>query len=165
MTAQRTVRVVVLGAVVLSAVALLAPAVAQDPAPRPAAEEFAWLSGVWEYSRGQQSVEEYWTPVSSNGLLGMGRTLADGRTVSFEFLRIEWRDDGVYYVAQPRGRPQTDFKLVRWDGAQAVFENPTHDFPQRVLYRRNADGSVDARIEGLRNGRLAGVDFPYKRRN
>ncbi len=45
-------------------------------------------------------------------LVGMSRTVAAGRTTSFEFMRIEARADGIYYVAQPGGRPPVDFKLA-----------------------------------------------------
>ena len=62
-------------------------------------------------------------------MLGMSRTVSGARTVSFEYLRIETRPDGIYYVAHPRAKsPGTDFKLVRSDRGQAVFENPSHDF-------------------------------------
>jgi hypothetical protein len=44
-----------------------------------------------------------------------------------------------------------------------VFENLSHDFPQRVIYRRNADSSITARIEGTVNGEARGRDFPYRR--
>ena len=33
------------------------------------------------------------------------------KAIGFEFLRIEFRADGVFYVAQPGGRPKTEFKL------------------------------------------------------
>jgi len=40
-------------------------------------------------------------------MLGMSRTLSGERMVAFEFLRIETRPDGIFYVAQPRGNPPT----------------------------------------------------------
>jgi hypothetical protein len=36
-------------------------------------------------------------------LVETSRTLEGDRTVAFEFVRIEARADGVYYVAQPGG--------------------------------------------------------------
>jgi hypothetical protein len=53
--------------------------------------------------------------------------------------------------------------MLKLNSNEVVFENLTHDFPQRVIYRRSADGSVAARIEGTRNGQLRGIDFPYQR--
>ena len=81
-------------------------------------------------------------------MIGMGRTVAKGKTVFFEYLRIEARPDGIYYVAHPKARPGTDFKLVRVEGQSAVFENLAHDFPKRLIYRKNADGSLTTRVEG-----------------
>ena len=73
--------------------------------------DIAWLAGEWQMSSGARCVEEQWTAPSSNMLVGMSRTVAAGRTTSFEFMRIEARADGIYYVAQPGGRPPVDFKL------------------------------------------------------
>ena len=44
-----------------------------------------------------------------------------------------------------------------------IFENPAHDFPQRIIYRRRGADSLLARVEGMRGGRLRGLDFPYRR--
>ena len=94
-------------------------------------------------------------------MIGMGRTLAGGKTVFYEYLRIEERADGVFYVAHPKARPGTDFKLTKLEGQEAVFENPEHDFPKKIIYRRNPDGSLFARVEGSRNGQTVGEDFKY----
>lgn len=50
-------------------------------------------------------VEERWTPPASNAMLGMSRTLEEGRMREFEYLRIVERVDGIFYIGQPGGRP------------------------------------------------------------
>ena len=81
--------------------------------------------------------------------MGMSRTVAGGKTAEFEFLRIEQRENEIYYVAQPKGRcPATDFKLTSVNAQEAVFENPTHDFPKRISYKKTADDSLTASIDG-----------------
>ena len=96
-------------------------------------------------------------------MLGLSRTVSGGRTLSFEYLRIETRPDGIYYVAHPRAKsPGTDFKLVRSDGRQAVFENLSHDFPKRIIYRLNPDGSLTARVEGDGSEKEKAQEFNYK---
>ena len=78
-------------------------------------------------------------------------------------LRIETRPDGIYYVAHPRAKsPGTDFKLVRSDRGQGVFENPSHDFPKRIIYRLNTDGSLTARVEGDGSEKEKAQDFHYR---
>lgn len=127
-------------------------------------EQLAWISGSWEGAAGRAQIEEHWTPVAGGTILGVGRTIAGGKTVFFEYLRIESRGDGIYYVAQPLGRPGTSFQLTRLEGQEAVFENPQHDHPQRITYRRNPDGSLTARIEGDREGRRPPQEFHFRPR-
>ena len=85
-------------------------------------------------------------------MMGVSRTVAGGKTVEFEYLRIEERTDGIYYVAHPNARtPGTDFKLTRVTTDTVTFENPKHDFPKRVTYKKNADGSLTASVDAGEN--------------
>jgi len=82
-------------------------------------------------------------------MMGMSRTIVGEKTAEFEYLRIEQRTDGVYYVAHPKAQcPGTDFRLTRSSASEAVFENPQHDFPKRIIYRRIGDDSLTASIDG-----------------
>ena len=112
--------------------------------------QLAWLSGDWQTAPGGRAqIEEHWTQPAGGSMLGMSRTVAGGKTAEFEFLRIEQRENEIYYVAQPKGRcPQTEFKLTRVTAQEAVFENPTHDFPKRISYKKTADDSLTASIDG-----------------
>src|SRR5437660_10921862 len=74
--------------------------------------DLTWLAGDWQFSSGNRVLEEHWTSPSTNMLLGMSRTVRDGSTIGFEFVRIEKRDAELFYVAQPSGRPPTDFKFA-----------------------------------------------------
>ncbi len=80
--------------------------------------------------------------------------IADDRLVAFEFLRIVERDGGLVYIAQPNGRPPTEFVLTKIDAGSATFENPSHDFPKTIRYTRREDGSLEATISGA-NGEKA----------
>lgn len=148
-------------ALLLVSAVLSQPAEAADP-PSPTVEQLGWLAGSWEGTLGKASIEEHWTHAAGGTLLGVSRTIVAGKTVEFEFLRIETRDTGIFYVAQPGGRPPTDFKLARLEGTEVVFENLQHDFPQRIIYKKNPDGTLHARIEGERNGKLTGRDFHFR---
>jgi hypothetical protein len=112
--------------------------------------ELSWISGDWQTAPGGRAqIEEHWTQPAGGSMLGMSRTVAGARTAEFEFLRIEQRENEIYYVAQPKGRcPQTDFKLTRVTAQEAVFENPTHDFPKRIIYKKTSDDSLTASIDG-----------------
>jgi len=127
-------------------------------------QDLTWLAGGWQLANGARCIEEHWTRPSSNMLVGASRTVEGGRTVAFEFLRIEARADGIYYVAQPGGRPPVDFKLSTDNASELVFLNPGHaDHLKRIIYRRQGDGGLEARVEGEDDGRAFAVDYPYRR--
>jgi len=130
-----------------------------SPASAQSLKEFAWLAGSRSV-KGNTLIEERWTDPASNMMLGVSRTVRGDKVVEFEFLRIEARADGLFYVAQPGGRPPTDFKLTRWDGTEAIFENPEHDFPKRVIYRRMPDNVVVAKVDG--GAGTKGQEFTFK---
>ena len=46
---------------------------------------------------------------------------------------------------------------------KVVFENPEHDFPQRIIYQLDDDGNLAGRIEGLVNEAAHAADFPMIR--
>lgn len=123
------------------------PAIAAAGASHTIAE-LNWMAGDWRTAPGRAQIEEHWTQPAAGSMLGMSRTVAGGKTVEFEYLRLEQRGADIYYVAHPKARcPGTDFKLTRLSTNEAVFENPKHDFPKRIIYRKTAEGSLVASID------------------
>jgi hypothetical protein len=110
-------------------------------------EELKFLTGSWKGESGKASFEERWTDAAGGMMLGVSRTIVSGKAVAFEFLRIEARADGIFYVAQPNGRPPTDFKLTRASAEEAVFENPQHDHPRVIRYFREKEALI-AEVQG-----------------
>ena len=121
--------------------------------------DLAWLTGSRSIKE-SVLIEERWMEPASNLMLGVSRTVRGDKVVEFEYLRIESRADGLYYVAQPGGRPPTSFKLTKWDGTEAIFENPQHDFPKRIIYRKAPENVVVVRIDGGAGTR--GEDFTFR---
>jgi hypothetical protein len=127
----------------------------------------AWLEGHWKGHEGPVQMEEIWTSTSGGALVGLHKDVAvragEARMVSFEFLRIEAGTDGVAYVAQPGGRPPTRFALVESGARRAVFANPAHDFPQRILYWIDDAGALHARIEGPKGGKTVALEWTWRK--
>lgn len=129
----------------------------------PRLDPLSWLSGSWAGLAEGARVEEHWSVPAGGTMLGMNRTVAGGRTVFYEYLRIEATDDGIVYLASPLGRhPPTAFALVGMGEREVVFENPEHDFPQRVAYWREAD-TLHARVEGFEDSERRSSQFSMVR--
>jgi len=123
----------------------------------------SWMSGCWRQESASQTVDEVWMAPSGDGMLGMSRTVAKGRIADHEFLQIRVQDGRLVYIAKPSRQPEATFTAATVGPREVVFENPVHDFPQRIIYRLQGDGSIAARIEGTANGKVRAVDFPMKR--
>ena len=137
-----------LGRLAMAAGLVAGSAIAGAAGDEPSLASLAWMAGSWEGTADGVAMEEHWLPARGGAMLGVHRDVAGGRMVSFEFLRIEATAEGVTYLASPKGRPATPFRLVESGPARVVFANPEHDFPQRILYWLGEDGSLHARIEG-----------------
>lgn len=147
---------------VIASFLLVAAAVAADPVP-----PLDWIAGHWcaEINRetGEEIVEEFWLPPHGGVALGLGRTRSGDRTTAFEYLRIAEVDGVASYIAQPGGRPPTVFKRTAGGERWIRFENPGHDFPQRIEYRREGD-SLRATIAGPgEDGEETRLSFDYSR--
>lgn len=124
----------------------------------------ARLAGCWERIVPNGRTVEQWLPEEGGLLLGVSRTVRDGKVREYEFLRIDRDSDGkLRYVARPSGQAEAVFTLKSLSEDAAVFENPQHDFPQRILYRFIDKDTLVGRIEGSVDGKARSADFPYKR--
>jgi hypothetical protein len=119
----------------------------QPRAARAGIGDLAWLAGNWSGRSGTTELEERWTTPAGGAMLAVSRTVKDGRMVAFEFLRIVERAGGLVYIAQPGGRPPTDFALIEVAARSVTFENPSHDFPKRIQYTLSGD-TLTATISG-----------------
>lgn len=132
----------------VTSLAVLVVAALPGAAQAPALSNLAFMTGCWNGDAGRgRVIEEHWTTPTANVMLGTTRFVAGDRTVSWEFTVVEADSTGITMTPQPRGQAPAPFRMVRLMGDTAAFENPAHDFPQRIVYRRVADTLV-ARIEG-----------------
>lgn len=132
------------------------------PMPTPAKATIAdveWIAGAWVGKRSSgSSIEERWSPPLGGAMLATSRTVnTSGKMVAFEYLRIVERDGGLVYSAQPGGAPKTDFVLSEFGptesgGKRAVFDNPRHDYPKRIVYELSSDGNLSATIGYMKGG-------------
>src|SRR5262249_16802596 len=131
-------------------------------APDATADKLRWIAGCWEMRAGEMVIEEQWNKPSGGIMMGIGRTVKGGKLVETEYLQISIEKGRLTYTARIGTPGVTPFPVKSITDSEVVFENPEHDFPQRILYRKTPDG-VFARIEGTSKGKERHVDFPYRK--
>lgn len=128
-----------------------APLMAQDAPPLRALE---FMTGCWRGAMGPgATLEEQFTTATTNLMLGLSRYTRDGVARSFEFHTIGATPTGSRLVPHPDGRASVVFMESSRGPDHVTWENPQHDFPQRIAYRRVAGDSLVARIELLDGSR------------
>ena len=138
---------------VLTAVFIGLPTLASRPtvptAATPPLSAISFMTGCWTgASSNGATIEEHYSEAADNLLIGMTRYVRGGHVVDFEFTTIERSDSSFVMTPRPKGVKSDSFPLKEVTDGKAVWENLKHDFPQRIIYRRGADGSLIARIEG-----------------
>lgn len=166
---------------------LVGPASAQAPATPPAVPSggaandkpadkptgplapLAWMRGCWEGKVNQRDFREEWLPTASDMMIGVSQTTLRDKTIDFEYLRLESRPDGVFYIAAPSGKNEAAFRLAgqTTSGGDEVFTfvsaTPGAEYPQRIIYRHASEGWLYATVEGKIKGVDKQVIFPMRR--
>ena len=70
-----------------------------------------------------------------------------------------------YSRYSPSSRALTPFPLTSLEGQRATFENPDHEFPQRITYWLDDDGTLHARVEREVNDETETNEGVWRRAN
>lgn len=123
-------------------------------------DKLSFLAGCWA----GPGTYEMWMKPEAGSALGVSRTVRNGKVVATEFFLLSETDSVVTLSVQLRqGANPASFRAKEITATSVIFENPEHDFPQRIIYRRQPDGSLLGRIEGVSKGKERGIDYPMKR--
>jgi hypothetical protein len=120
-----------------------------------------WMTGCWAPAGADPGSVEQWSSPAGGTMFGFNRTVRQGKTVAFEYLRIvDEGDNVIVLIASPSGQETAQFRMREQTEREIVFENPLHDFPQRISYRLDDGGNLLGRIEGKIDGAERIVNFP-----
>ncbi|HEY0332103.1 MAG TPA: DUF6265 family protein [Stenotrophomonas sp.] len=124
-------------------------------------QPLAWLAGEWtrtDLPPGQVGFERW--QVEEGALVGAGVTRQGAQTLFQEGLRIQADHDGVFYVVDvAHNAGPVRFQMTEHGAGSVVFENPAHDFPKKIAYRRTGEG-MDVEVSGA--GRVSLFKFVRK---
>lgn len=136
-------------------------------------DQFAWLTGLWEMRSGNEVRYESWELANDTTLLGTGFKIRQADTVVLESLMLVFDKSTYWYIPtvpdQNDGKP-VSFRLSSSTEKKFVFENPQHDFPQRIIYElfsldspavATPGDSLFVRVESLSG---EGLNFSFVRK-
>jgi hypothetical protein len=138
--------------------------------PRPIVEEklrkAMWLVGKWQNNTPKGVLSEVWRVKNDSTYAGRSSFVVGKDTVSSETVELALRGGKLLYiptVKNQNGGQSVTFTEKTVTDFEMVFENPEHDFPQRITYTHMSGDSLVAVISGMADGREKSVKFPMQR--
>lgn len=122
--------------------------------------ELNWILGDWISKSEKTDSHESWHQFSELTFEGRGLNFnKGGQQTSSEDLRLLAMQGEIYYLAKVSHNPlPVAFKAINCDEHQVLFENAEHDFPNKLLYSLQEDGSLQVKVSDL-TGKGFTVEF------
>jgi len=127
-------------------------------------KDFRWLTGTWKVNIGSGFIIESWQQVNDSLYKGKSLLVKGKDSTVQETLEIVKRDTSWYYASTVNGQNNNkavSFKIIFQRFGEFIGENPAHDFPQRIAYRRFLPTQMHASIEGNSKGRYSKQNFNF----
>jgi len=128
------------------------------------ADELKWMVGTWTVNTRQGTVVEHWKQKNDSTLKGRSVLVKAAKdTLLQEVLELSFRKGQWSYNSTVQGQNNNQavsFPILFLRRTEFICENPNHDFPQRIAYRR-IKNQLFASIEGKNGPRYNKVNFDF----
>lgn len=131
--------------------------------PSGRATPFSALCGQWQGKAGNGVFYENWRQEDDLTYAGEGYYVEKGDTLVSEKITICKISQFWCFIAIVNESSPVLFTLSEPEGKEWIFENREHDFPQRVIYSMQEDGSLVARVEGKEKGEFRKEEFMLRK--
>ncbi len=130
-------------------------------------QKASWLLGDWENQTKEAFFNEIWKQKNDSTLSGKSFVIAKKDTVFYENIELVQLNDSLFYIVsvkdQNKEKPVTFYQTSATD-SKLVFENPKHDFPNKISYTKITKDSIVGEIFGLQNGKIVNEKFPMHKK-
>lgn len=128
-------------------------------------DRLKFMQGSWTAERGTGVSEETWMAPAGKSMLGVSRTIRDGRTSFTEFLMIEENEGKIKLsICQKLGGPAITLNVGKLTETEVVFE-PVDDPNKATITYRLVDKNLHATVAGVRDGSPYTLEFVFKRKS
>lgn len=122
-----------------------------------------WLIGNWEKKDSLGTLTESWQNLDDSTFVGQSFYITTKNdTVHRETIELMQKGDFLLYSATVQGENNglpTPFQMTESTDSLLVFENPKHDYPQKIRYQLNEDKSFIATVSGIQKGKESSESF------
>ena len=133
----------------------------------PLIKKASWIIGTWGNISKEGVLTETWIQLNDSVLKGTSFVQEGKDTLFTEHIEIVQKGSELFYnprISNQNQGEMVSFKLTSSTDKQLIFENPTHDFPQKISYNSISNDSLKAEISGKKNGKEEKESYPMKKK-
>lgn len=127
-------------------------------------EAFKWLVGTWKIDTKNGSIVEVWQLKNDSTLQAKSYFVKNNTdTLPEESVELICNNNNWFFIPTVNGQNNNKpvvFKLIFYKGTEFICENPEHDYPQRITYRR-IKNQLFASTEGREKGKYKKQNFDF----
>lgn len=125
-----------------------------------------WLLGKWENKVDEGVLTENWKRLNDSTFQAESFFIKEKDTLHFESITLQQKGEELFYNSTVKGqnndKPVT-FNMTSETDKKLVFENPKHDYPQKITYSLINKDSLVAEISGIQLGKPSSEKFGMKK--
>lgn len=131
-------------------------------------EKMSWLVGEWENKMPDGILTETWTKANDSSYTGKTLFIKDKDTLHSEEIVLIQKGETLLYIPTVKG--QNDNKPVEFKMTESktenefAFENPAHDYPQKIVYKKVSDTNLVATISGKQQGKASSESYSMSKK-
>lgn len=126
-----------------------------------------WLVGNWEQKLEDGTVTEIWKKENDSTFSGKSYFVKEEDTIHSEKIILSQQKDQLLYIPTVNGQNNDEpvtFTLSSETENVFTFENPAHDYPQKISYKKISDTSLVATISGKQQGKQSQESYPMSKK-
>ena len=125
-----------------------------------------WLLGKWENKSDNGNLLETWKKANDSIFIGESYFIKGEDTLHSEQIKLEQKGEDLYYISTIKGqdndKPVT-FKHNTEIVKQLVFENPSNDYPKKIIYSQISKDHMIIHISGMQQGKPSSTKYSLKK--
>ncbi|GAB3715403.1 DUF6265 family protein [Flavobacterium koreense] len=126
-------------------------------------EKANWILGEWEKTDSLGTLREIWERLDDSTFIGLSYYIQNKKdTLHNEQVELMQNGDHLIYSATIKGENNDSpipFQMTKDEDSLLVFENPKHEYPQKIQYKLMKNGSLIATISGKQNGKNSAENY------
>lgn len=126
-----------------------------------------WIVGNWEQKTDKGILTESWQRQNDSVFVGSCYFINESDTLHSETILLEQRADSITYSANVTGQNNNKpvpFTLTTANTNSLVFENLSHDYPQKIVYQKSKSNGLLVTISGILHGKKSVEKYNFSKK-